>query len=197
MVILRGVLELSDMRDSKDRVISPSSFLSPFCLFTDVATGLLRQGYGVRFYAKGWSMYPTIKDGEMITVEPVVPSQVKRGDILLHHNGRGVIAHRVVRIGRKKALLSTQNSVLGTFFILRGDASSTCDEPVETDQALGKVVSVEQDGRLIDLDSWRSIILFTAHLCKPRLKRSIIQSILWVRAHLSNLQHTKVMSSIN
>ena len=134
------------MRNSKDRVISPSSFPSPLCLFTDVATGLLRQGYGVRFYAKGWSMYPTIKDGERITVEPVVPSQVKRRDILLHHNGRGVIAHRVVRIGRKKTLLNPQNSVLGTFFILRGDASSTCDEPVEADQALGKVVSVERNG---------------------------------------------------
>ncbi len=166
------------MKDSKDRVISPSSFPGLSCLFTDVATGLLRQGHGVRFYAKGWSMYPTIKDGEMITVEPVVPSQVKRGDILLHHNGRGVIAHRVVRIGRKRALFNTQNSVLSTFFILRGDASSTCDEPVEADQVLGKVVFVERDGCLIDLDSWKSMILYTSHLCGSRFKRLIIRNIL-------------------
>jgi signal peptidase len=151
---------------SKDRVIPCPS--SPF---TDVATGLLRQGYGVRFYAKGWSMYPTIKDGEMITVEPVVPSQVKRGDILLYHNSRGVVAHRVVRLG-------------GTFFILRGDASSTCDEPVEADQALGKVVSVERNGGLIDLDGWKAIILYTAHLCGSRFKRSIIQNTLRMRVHI-------------
>jgi signal peptidase I len=167
------------MNDSSERVISPSSFRSPFCLFTDVATGLLRQGYGVRFYAKGWSMYPTIKDGEKITVEPVIPSQVKRGDILLYHNGKGVVAHRVVQLGRKKGLLNTQDSVLDTFFILRGDACSTCDEPVEADQVLGKLVSVERNGGLIDLDSWKSLILYTARLFRSRLKRSIIRNILW------------------
>lgn len=171
------------MKDSRDRVVSPSSFPGCFCLFTDVTTGLLRQGYGVRFYAKGWSMYPTIKDGEMITVEPVVPSQVKQGDILLHHNGRGVIAHRVVRIARKKVLLNPQDSVLGTVFILRGDASSTCDEPVEADQVLGKVVSVERDGRLIDLDGWKSTISYASHLCTSRFKRSIIRNIRWMKAH--------------
>jgi hypothetical protein len=140
-------------------------------------------------------MYPTIKDGEMITVEPVVPSQVKRGDILLHYNGRGVIAHRVVRIGRKKALFNTQYSVLDTFFILRGDASSTSDEPVEADQALGKVVSVERNGHLINLDGWKSIILYAAHLCRSRFKRSIIRSILLMsrRTHLSTAEHTKAM----
>lgn len=172
------------MRDPRDRVILPSSFPSSFCLFTDVTTGLLRQGYGVRFCAKGWSMYPTIKDGEMITVEPVVPSQVKRGDILVHHNGRGMIAHRVVRIPRKKALLNPEDSILGTSFVLRGDASSTCDEPVEGDQVLGKVVSVERNGRLIDLDSWKSMILFASHLCTSHFKRSIIRNIRWMKVHI-------------
>ena len=172
------------MKDSRDRVVSPSSFPGCFCLFTDVTTGLLRQGYGVRFYAKGWSMYPTIKDGEMITVEPVVPSQVRRGDILLYHNGKGMIAHRVVRIARKKALLNPQDSVLGTVFILRGDASSTCDEPVEADQVLGKVVSVEQNGRLIDLDGWKSMILYAVHLYGSRFKRSAIRNIRWMKIHV-------------
>jgi hypothetical protein len=172
------------MKDSRDRVISPSSFRGPVCLFTDVTAGLLRQGYGVRFYAKGWSMHPTIKDGESITVEPVVPSQVKRGDILFHHNGRGVIAHRVVRIGRKRALLYPQDSALDTVFILRGDASSTCDDPVEPSQVLGKVVSVERNGRLIDVDSWKSMILYASHLCASRFKGSIIRNIRWIKIHI-------------
>jgi signal peptidase I len=166
------------MMHSKDRVI-PSSF----CLFTDVTAGLLRQGYGVRFHAKGWSMCPTIQDGEMITVEPVVPSQVKRGDILLHHNGRGVIAHRVVRIARKRAFPNPQDTVLDTSFVLRGDASSIYDEPVEANQVLGKVVSVERNGRLIDLGGWKSMIWYASHLCKSRLKRSIIRNIHWLKIH--------------
>jgi len=181
------------MKDSRDRVISSSSFPSPFCLFTDIAAGLLRQGYGVRFYAKGLSMYPTIKDGEMITVEPVVASQVKRGNILLYHNGRSMVAHRVVRLGRKKALLNTQNSSLGNFFILSGDACSTCDEPVEADGVLGKVVSVERNGTLIALDGWKSIILYTSRLCRSRLKRLIIRNIHLMKTHSSNPEHTRTV----
>ena len=38
-------------------------------------------------------------------------------------------------------------------FILRGDASSTCDAPVESGQVLGKVVSVERNGREIAVNS--------------------------------------------
>ena len=190
---MRDVLEPLDMKDSRDRVVSSSSFPTPFCLFTDVAIGLLRQGYGVRFYAKGLSMHPTIKDGEMITVEPVVASQVKRGNILLYHNGRSLVAHRVVRIANKTSLLDLQSSVLGTFFILRGDACSSCDEPVQADQALGRVVCVERNGRLITLNSWISMILYTAHLCISRLKSSIVLSALAIRTRLSNPVHIKTM----
>ena len=37
-------------------------------LFADLATELLRQGKSVRFRAPGRSMYPTIKEEEIITV---------------------------------------------------------------------------------------------------------------------------------
>jgi len=181
------------MRYLKDSLLSPSSFSSPCCLFTDVATDLLHQGYGVRFYAKGWSMYPTIKDGERITVEPVVPSRVKRGDILLYHNGRGVVAHRVVQFARKMALLNAQAPVLGTFFILRGDACSTCDEPVEGNQVLGKVLCVERNGRLINLNGWKSIMLYAVHLCRSRILNSIIKSIPLMKTHLSSREHAETM----
>ena len=59
-------------------------------------------------------------------------------------------------------------------FILRGDASLTCDDPVEAQQVLGKVVSVERGGRSIDLYSRRVKIIRTLRLCASRLKR-------WVR----------------
>jgi hypothetical protein len=136
-------------------------------------------------------MYPTIKDGESITVEPVVASQVKRGNILFHHNGRGVIAHRVVRIARKKPLLNPQDTVLDISFILRGDASSICDEPVEAGQVLGKVVSVERNGRLIDLDTWKSKVLYAAHLYGSRFKRSVIRNIRWMKIYCHDLKLVK------
>ncbi len=128
-------------------------------------------------------MYPTIRDGEMITVEPATPSQVKRGDILLHCNNRRVIAHRLVEIAKRKTFLNPQTSTPGTFFILRGDALSDCDEPVDPGQLLGKVVSVERDGRLINLDSWQSMISHFSHLCTSRFKSLIIRSIPWMKTH--------------
>jgi hypothetical protein len=88
-------------------------------------------------------MHPTIKPNETITVKPVVPSAVEVGDIILYGREEGVIAHRVVRIEVGDRDVPR--------FILRGDASTTCDAPVSAEQILGKVVSVERTGRSIDL----------------------------------------------
>src|SRR5207244_13021319 len=77
--------------------ISPMPTDSP-AIFPDLTAELLRRGSCVRFRATGASMQPTIEDGEVITVAPVTPMAVKRGDILLYQNELGVFAHRVVRI---------------------------------------------------------------------------------------------------
>jgi signal peptidase I len=149
------------------------SVFNPRYLFADVSTELLRSGQGIRFRAPGRSMYPTIKEGETITVQPVAPSVVRRGDIILYRFEGGVIAHRVVRIERKKGDPMTQPSTLSPhyLFILRPDASDICDDPVEPSQVLGKVVSVERNGRIIDLYGRRVKMLRTAHVCASRLKR--------------------------
>jgi len=51
-------------------------------LFIDVSIELLRRGQSVRFQAPGQSMHPAIREGETITVAPVAPFNIKRGDIL-------------------------------------------------------------------------------------------------------------------
>ena len=111
-------------------------------------------------------MHPTIRDGEAINSEPVVPRDVKRGDILLYRGARGVMAHRVVAIkdvrgkgsgvrGFRSSILNLHSSQLSphhsslmTSFIMRGDAAVT-SESVESGRVLGKVVSVERNGREI------------------------------------------------
>ena len=145
------------------------SVLSPQDLFTDVSTELLRSGQSIRFRAPGRSMHLTIKEGEIITVQPVAPSAVKIGDIILYRFEGGVIAHRVVRIERGEDG--------GSRFILRGDASGVPDEPVEPSQVLGKVVSVERGGRSIDLYSRRAKMLLTAYVCASRLKRWMMRRV--------------------
>lgn len=178
---------------------------SPQQLFIDMSTELLRRGQSVRFRAPGRSMHPAIKEGETITVAPIAPFDIKRGDILLYLVGRKVVAHRVVSIKSEKndsqshssanfaiqstshspanfsthastpslahssAHSSTQASIHSKalnpqlIFILRGDASLICDDPVEAQQILGKVASVEREGRSIDFYSRRAKILRIVH----------------------------------
>lgn len=107
-------------------------------------------------------MYPTIRDGEAIRVLPVQPSSVRRGDIILYSWARGVIAHRVVEIQRP-----TPDSPV---FVLRGDAQGSCDASVAPAQVLGRVVSVERNGRAIPLAGMRAGTRRVARLCASRLK---------------------------
>ncbi len=86
-------------------------------------------------------MYPSIREGEVITVEPVQASDVKPADIVLYRSERGLIAHRVVEIASRDARV----------FRLRGDASLSCDQPVEAEQILGRVVGVQRYGRSVAL----------------------------------------------
>ncbi len=152
----------------------------PQQLFIDMSTELLRQGKNVRFQAPGLSMHPAIKEGETITVAPIAPFDIKRGDILLYIAGRKVIAHRVVSIKKEKSdsisHTSTHSKELRSklIFILRGDASLTCDDPVEEQQVLGKVVSVERDGRSLDLYSRKARMLHIAYAWASRFKRLIL-----------------------
>jgi len=122
-------------------------------LFPETIAELLSRGYRVRFKAEGKSMQPTIRDGESITVQPMEPSDVKRGDIILYRSGGAVIAHRVEEIAWNGSRIA--------FFILRGDASSSPDQPVRPERVLGRVVSVERENQHIALGGKEARIRYT------------------------------------
>lgn len=149
--------------------------IPPHQLFVELIGELLGRGRRVRFRVHGKSMHPTINDGEMVTVEPVKPSVVKQGDIILYRNPKGLIAHRVVAIagpGGKGPTFRPPSSGLSAdyLFLLRGDASRSCDSPVESSQILGRVVSVERDGRSSELAGRRAKIWHTVRVFAFRLR---------------------------
>jgi hypothetical protein len=117
-------------------------------IFATVVESLLEGGCGVRFRASGRSMQPTIQDGEMVTLAPVGTCQPRQGDIVLSSLGGRLIAHRFV--GFEAAADGRMN------VLLRGDASSSCDAPVDPGSILATVVAVERDGRSVALDSFRA-----------------------------------------
>ncbi|MEJ2725310.1 MAG: S24 family peptidase [Deltaproteobacteria bacterium] len=135
-------------------------------LLPDLTTQLLRDGKSVRFHAPGRSMYPTIREGEAIKVEPILPSEVKVGDIILYRSDDGVIAHRVARIERGEKGERR--------FILRADTWGEYDEPVDASQIMGKVVSTERGGRSINPYCTGAKARLLIHTIASRLKRHIL-----------------------
>ena len=133
--------------------------------FNDLSGELLSLGFGVRFRAPGTSMHPTIRHGDLITVEPVASSNLKRGDIILYRLRNDFIAHRLVNIEERNGC--------GLTFFLRGDASTTCDAPVKPTQVLGKVVLLERGQRRIDPYSLRVRLWSMLYLWLGHLKRAI------------------------
>ena len=102
----------------------------------------LRIGTLVRFRAEGDSMYPTIRNGEAITIAAVSAGEVVCGDVLLCRHDNRVMAHRLVGVTTR-----------GTDHVLclRGDAKAACDAPVGAGALVGKVISVRRNGRTVPL----------------------------------------------
>jgi len=135
-------------------------------IYPQLISDLLNNGHSVKFRAPGYSMYPTILNRDVITVEPIKPSAVRIGDIILYQVQENLIAHRVTKI-LKRSEKNSRSAPQGSQdrsgsptwarpssetlqFILRGDASPACDAPVAAEQVLGKVVFIESNGRGLD-----------------------------------------------
>jgi signal peptidase I len=152
-------------------------------LFSEMLEETLNCGHSIRFRAPGDSMYPTICDGDLVTVEPIKPSDVIGGDIILYRHKSRVTAHRVMRIyeqsvknsrGAPKGPQDCFSSETLQFF-LRGDAAINADFPVHADQILGKVVSVERNGRCLNPYDIRINLLYRARRLAARLKKLLIR----------------------
>ena len=157
---------------------SPISLTSVH-FFTDLCEELLRQGKSVRFHAAGRSMYPTIRENEAITVEPIEPSSINVGDIILYRKDKNVIAHRVVRIDSIEPetpppcmLEPCHSSLIARYsFVTRDDTWGKEEVLVTGDQLLGKVVRVERKGREINPYSRKARLRLLIHNVGSRLKR--------------------------
>jgi len=130
--------------------------------FGELADALLRDGDAVRFRAFGGSMAPLIPDGATVTVAPVAPCAVRRGDVVLYRRESGTVAaHRVVRI--------PDASQAG--FVVASDVGLLEPETVTASQILGRVRRVgagrRTRGRRVLRDAARRT---RARLCVLRVR---------------------------
>ncbi|HYM76013.1 MAG TPA: C25 family cysteine peptidase [Candidatus Dormibacteraeota bacterium] len=95
-------------------------------LFEEVVRPLLEQGMSVRFQARGASMSPAIRDGEVVEVTPVIVAKLRKDDIVLAKSNCGFRLHRIVRADSASDV-----------FITRGDCGQENDPALRADQILG------------------------------------------------------------
>ncbi len=107
--------------------------------FAGLCLSILKLGGSIRFKARGFSMKPSIRDGDIITVVPIPATRLRRGDIALYSGEGGALrAHRVISITGRGS---------NKMFKIRGDSFTGSLEDVASHQVLGLVTQTTRDGR--------------------------------------------------
>lgn len=113
--------------------------------FLTVSKEILEKGKSVRFTASGWSMRPLIQNGDIVTASPIDGCRVGVGDILLCITEKnGVVAHRMIgwRRNRRRKIA-----------LIKGDACLGAPDAIPVKNILGRITSVERNGRRKRLDT--------------------------------------------
>jgi len=130
-------------------------------LFEDI----LNDKINLRVKVTGRSMKPFLYGGEILTIKKVPYVSLRKGDLIFFKDRNGSpVLHRII----KKGTNSVQT---------KGDALMAFDEPIGTNEVLGKVCIVEKtypDGKLksINMESliWRTINYHIAIINSIRTK---------------------------
>ena len=115
---------------------------------------VVSRGAPFRFRAKGSSMTPFIRDGDIVTVSPIKDRPPRPGDVVAfaRPGSRKLVVHRVV--GRREA-----------GWLIKGDSYMHAEGPIPRDHVLGRVTRVERGGRrvLVGLGPERLLIPWLSH----------------------------------
>jgi hypothetical protein len=113
----------------------------------DLAADLLRRGAPLRIKARGGSMLPFLRDGDVALVMPAAGTEIGVGDVICYETAAGrLFLHRVIEHSRER-------------FVAKGDALAFT-ECIDPGQVLGRVVAVQRCGGVKRLDTrigrWRN-----------------------------------------
>jgi hypothetical protein len=108
----------------------------------------------VRLRVLGTSMVPSIRPGDLISVQRASLSEISVGEIALYLREGRLFAHRVV---------ARAGSSQQPFLVMRGDRLSQDDAPVCASEFLGRVHLIERGGLRLQpaarLSPWERIIV--------------------------------------
>jgi len=111
--------------------------------FVNIVTEVFSDQGALLFKARGSSMYPFIRDGDILTIQPVDTMDLKKGDIALYRTAEDkLVTHRIVG----KYLWNSQ-----VVLKARGDSVLGPIEHIHTEQVMGLVVGTQRRQRIIKL----------------------------------------------
>lgn len=97
----------------------------PLEVAVDLAREQLARGRPLRVRTQGHSMWPTLRDGALVQVDPLVGAP-RVGDLVLVATPSRLVLHRVIRSDTRG-------------IVTKGDAAAADDGPVPREAILGKV----------------------------------------------------------
>lgn len=108
-------------------------------IIKNVGSDLLNEGRTIRLDAHGYSMYPSIKPGTTLFIEPVgIKGEPEKGEIIAIWSKNGLTVHR----------LTSFTEINGVkHYITRGDSNAFSDEPVTYDRIAGRITGAESTGK--------------------------------------------------
>ncbi len=128
--------------------------------FLGLSAEVLHLGASLRFQARGHSMQPLVRDGDILLVKPLGERLPRVGDVVLCVTEPGmVLVHRVIR---------RQFCSDGYHFLVQGDQVSQPDGWIPRDRIYGRVASIEREGSRINMDSMEMRILSAMAVLRSR-----------------------------
>jgi signal peptidase I len=115
-----------------------NSSLTSHSIIKNIGLTLLSEGKTIRIKAHGYSMFPSIKPGSLILIEPLnIKGPPRRGEIIAIRRETGLVVHRLSKIIRSNGITS---------YIARGDSNPYPDNPVKIDKIAGRITGAESTG---------------------------------------------------
>lgn len=135
----------------------------------EIIGAVLARGTAFRFRVKGFSMWPFIKDEDIVTIAAAQTGRLRLGEVVafVHPESQGLVMHRV--IGKR-----------GEDYLVQGDNALRQDGALSKARILGRVKKVERDGKGVVLGLGPERVLI-ALLIRSRFFLSRILFRLWVR----------------
>lgn len=107
-------------------------------ILKNVGLNLLAEGKTIRVKAHGYSMYPCIKPGATVLIEPLkMKGPPVCGEIIAIKRNEGLVVHRLIKIIKNNG---TEQ------YIARGDSNARADDPVGIAMIAGRITKAENVG---------------------------------------------------